>query len=126
MTPLSLFLNPYTKLPRSGWRALLFTCLLIAPDVLLSSFANSAPAQPSTPLSASAGFIASYVVLVVWALVVSWFCLRFLERLKLRALGLWWHRGWGREVVWGALIAAMMDNGGCWSASDRMRHAPDA
>lgn len=107
MTLTHLFLNPQTKLPRSGWRALLFTLIMIAPNVLLSSFGN-ASTQSSVPLTASAGLIISYFILVIWALLVSWFCLRFFERLKLRALGLTWHRGWWREVGWGVLIAALM------------------
>lgn len=100
-----LILNPQTKLPRSGWRALLFAAILILPDLLLSSFAGSGS---PVPISANAAFILTYAVLVVWAVLVSWFCLRFLERLNLRALGVTWHRGWWRDAVWGVLIAALM------------------
>jgi uncharacterized protein len=105
MTLIHLILNQQTKLPRSGWRALLFAAILTLPNVLLSSFAGSGT---PVPISANAGFIFTYGVLVLWAVLVSWCCLRFLERLNLRALGVTWHYGWWRDVAWGVLIAALM------------------
>lgn len=108
MTLAHLFLNPQTRLPRSGWRALLFAVLLLLPEAVLSAFTHAAPSESATALSASLGFIISYALVVGWVVLVSWVCLRFLERLKLRALGLAWYRGWWRDVVWGVLIAALM------------------
>jgi len=52
--------------------------------------------------------ILSYALLIAWVVAVSWLCLRFLERLKLSALGFALYRGWFRDVMKGCVVAAAM------------------
>jgi membrane protease YdiL (CAAX protease family) len=52
--------------------------------------------------------IMGYAVLVIWVVAVSWLCLRFLEGLKLSALGFALYTGWFRDVLKGCVTAALM------------------
>jgi uncharacterized protein len=46
--------------------------------------------------------------MVLYVGAVSWFCLRFLERMKFSALGFVLHRGWFGDVLKGCAIGALM------------------
>src|SRR5262245_1292646 len=52
--------------------------------------------------------ILSYAVLVLWVAAVSWFCLRFLERMKISSLGFALRGAWLGDVLKGCATAAMM------------------
>jgi membrane protease YdiL (CAAX protease family) len=105
---MELFINPQTKLLRSGWRAGLFVALLNAPRLVLNLFLTPGPAKSMAAFDVSVETILAEVLLVVWVVAVSWFCLSFLERLKLPALGFAPHSGWLRDVFKGLLVSALM------------------
>lgn len=108
----NLFLNPETKLLRGGWRALAFLFVLTLPqwivDVFFKSGVQSGETQTSAVFEASPAMIFTYVVLVAWVLLISWLCLRFLDRMSLRSLGFAFHSNWQREVLLGFTISATM------------------
>lgn len=103
MNVLAIFINPETKLLRSGWRLLAFAGLIF--PLLLSG--GSGKAEDST-FEIGLGMIVIYVVVIIWVGAASWLCLKFLDRLGLAALGLTWHRGWRREVLLGCAVSAAM------------------
>lgn len=104
---LSLFLDPVTKLLRSGWRALLFLLLSPFAFILLAPFL---PASEASAGGVAVNFptIFTYTIQVAWLLLASWVCLKYLERMRLTSLGLAFFRGWWREVWLGFGIAALM------------------
>ncbi len=108
MNTTDFFINPQTKLLRSGWRALAFMFVLILPQWLMSVLFKSASSGESSVFEASIGMILVYVILVGWVLLLSWASLRFLDRLKFGALGFSLHSTWRREVLLGFAISAAM------------------
>lgn len=100
--------NPQTGLLRSGWRAGIFVTLFFLPRVILDLLLPPKPAGIAAGFEVSFGMALTYVVLIVWLMAVSWFCLRFLERLKLSSLGFALHSGWGRDVLKGCAMGATM------------------
>lgn len=108
MSTSNLFINPQTKLLRSGWRALAFLVVLTLPQWLGSALFHSSESQTSAVFEASLAMIFTYAVLVAWVLLISWLCLRFLDRMSLRSLGFAFHPNWWREILLGFAISAMM------------------
>ncbi len=108
MNTTDFFINPETKLLRSGWRALAFMFVLILPQWLMSVLFKSASSGEGSAFEVSTGMIWVYAILVGWALLVSWVGLRFLDRLKFGALGFSLHSAWRREVLFGLAISAAM------------------
>src|SRR5207249_7294352 len=100
MNLVAIFINPETRLLRSGWRMLVFMILVSIPNFFFT-------AENST-FEIGWRMIASYVVWVIWVGLVSWVCLKFLDRLSFGALGLMLHRGWQREVLLGCVVSAVM------------------
>lgn len=103
MNLVAIFINPETRLLRSGWRLLVFMVLTFP----LWPLGGSGEAQSST-FKIGWELIATYVILIIWVVVPSWVCLKFLDRLSFGALGLTWQRGWQREVLLGCVISAVM------------------
>ncbi len=108
MNTTDFFINPQTKLLRSGWRALAFMFVLILPQWLMSALFKSTSSGESSVFEVSIGIILVYIILVGWALLVSWASLRFLDRLRFGALGFSLHSTWRREVLFGFAISAAM------------------
>lgn len=108
MNTTNFFFNPQTKLLRSGWRALFFMFVLTLPKLLMFNSSQSAASQTGSSIEANLATIFVYVILIGWAVLVSWASLRFLERLNLRSLGFSLHKGWWREIILGFVIAALM------------------
>jgi uncharacterized protein len=107
----SIFIDPQTKLVRSGWRAAVF--ILISPFlfILLSFLLIPSATQRESPapsISIDWPTILTYVVQILWAVGASWVCLKFLERMQLASLGFTFFRGWWRETWLGFVIAALM------------------
>ncbi len=102
------FINPQTRLLRSGWRAAIFVALFFLPRVILDLLLPPRPAGTAAGFEVSFGMTLTYVVLIVWLMVISWLCLRFLERLKLSSLGFALRSGWGRDVLKGCAMGATM------------------
>jgi membrane protease YdiL (CAAX protease family) len=112
MNPATVFINPETRLLRSGWRAFLFLMLARVPEVFIGLIVvllsrGNVPAMESA-FSGGPEMIAVYVILAAWLLVLSWACLKFLERMNLSSLGFGFYRGWGRDVLLGCAVAAAM------------------
>src|SRR5262245_13992879 len=112
MNPTELILNPQTGLLRAGWRAAIFIALLDSPYlifVLLPKNVETSPvAAPIVAVDVSPGMILTYAVMIAWGVAVSWICLRFLERMKLSALGFALHKGWFGDVLKGCALGGVM------------------
>jgi membrane protease YdiL (CAAX protease family) len=104
MKPTAIFINPETQLLRSGWRLLIFLAILS----LYQFFVIGGSGAGTGTFQVGWEMIGAYVVSVIWVVMVSWLCLKFLDRLTLGALGLTLHRGWWREVWLGCAISAAM------------------
>jgi hypothetical protein len=103
----NLFIDPQTRLLRSGWRALLY--LLLSPLVFLvlgPLLARSGAEGGGIGLNLPT--IMTYAVQVAWLLIAAWICLKWLEKLRLASLGFGFFRGWWRETWLGFAIAALM------------------
>jgi membrane protease YdiL (CAAX protease family) len=111
MNPTEFILNPQTGLLRAGWRAAIFIALLNSPYLiygLLQKPAETPVAAPVVAVDVSPGTILTYAVLVAWAVAVSWICLRFLEKMKLPAVGFALHEGWFGDVLKGCAVGGLM------------------
>lgn len=102
-----IFINEFGRL-RSGWRLLIFAAAFIALIFLLTSVVRvvyflTGPHGPG----GTADIIAEFVyrgVLLGAALGAGYFCTRFLEGLPWRSLGLTFHSGWLRDLIFGFVI----------------------
>lgn len=108
MNTTNFFINPQTKLLRSGWRALAFMFVLTLPKFLMFNSNQSAAAQTGSSIEVNLATIFVYAILIGWAVLVSWASLRFLDRMPLRSLGFSLHGGWWREIILGFGISALM------------------
>jgi len=108
MNSTELLLNPRTGLLRSGWRAAIFLALLYSPILVLESFLKREGTVAAPGVDVSLEMILTYVVSNAWIVAVSWVCLRFLERMKLSALGFAFHSGWFSDVLKGCATGALM------------------
>lgn len=112
----SIFIDPQTKLLRSGWRILIFLFLVLLPFALIllasylssghSSSAQRVSGEPEIAVNSST--IITYVVQVAWLLIASGACLKYLEQMRLASLGFGFYRGCWREIWLGLVIAALM------------------
>jgi membrane protease YdiL (CAAX protease family) len=108
MTLRQVFINPVGRL-RSGWRVLIFLSIFIVISIVLG-FAATKSSQLAIRLAPSRS-VAHYLenliirsVLLTAALVAGYLCTRWLEGLPWRALGLWFHARWLRDLVLGSII----------------------
>ncbi len=103
-----VFINSAGRL-RSGWRLLVFVLIF-----LLLSFVFGAAARKVSELVvqfAPARGVAHYienlifrVIVLAVALTAGFICTRWLEGLPWRALGLWFHSYWARDLFVGSVI----------------------
>jgi uncharacterized protein len=109
MQPITLFLNPRTKLLRSGWRVLLFCAITLLPRLitLFLSPTNQVGSREAT-FAADWAMVIVYCALIAWIGLVSWLCLYMLERLPFASLGYSFYSGWWRDVLSGCVIGALM------------------
>jgi len=108
MNSTKFFLNPRTGLLRAGWRAAIFIALLNAPYLIPRLFLKPAEKTSAAVFDVSFEMILTYALLIAWVVAVSWICLRFLEGLRLSALGFAPHEGWLSDVLKGCLTGALM------------------
>jgi len=108
MNPTELILNPQTGLLRAGWRAAIFIALLNSPYLIYGLLPKTAETSPVAAIDASPGTILTYAVLIAWTVAGSWICLRFLESMKLSALGFALRGDWFGGVIKGCAISSMM------------------
>lgn len=108
MNTIDFFINPQTRLLRSGWRVLAFLFVLTLPQWLMTAMLKP-PSQETSPVfDVSLGMILVYVILVGWVLLVSWGSLRLMDRLPLRSLGFSLHSNWRREILFGLALSLTM------------------
>jgi membrane protease YdiL (CAAX protease family) len=108
MKPLSLFINPNTRLLRGGWRLAIFIILMSLPSVIGSLIVNSGSSSTPQPPSVNIVTIIFYCLMIGWTIFVSWLCLRLFENLPLAVLGCLPHRGWGYHLLLGVVISGLM------------------
>jgi membrane protease YdiL (CAAX protease family) len=107
----NIFVNEVGRL-RSGWRLAFYAFLFIATILLLETFLRVAYVIGRTfiPPLPHAGYLANMVyrfTLVAAAVGVGYFCVRKLEDLPWRSLGLTLHYRWGRDLVIGTVIGVV-------------------
>ena len=109
MSPIELILNPQTGLLRAGWRAAIFFALLFSPYLIYGLLPKTAETTtPVAVIDVNPETILSYGVYVIWAMAISWICLRFLERMKISSLGFAFRGGWFGDVLKGCAVGALM------------------
>jgi membrane protease YdiL (CAAX protease family) len=102
------FINPNGRL-RSGWRLLIFAALYFFLFFLLETGARIVYAvvlqvAPSPRLGSYLESFLFRLTLLATALIAGFICTRWLDGLPWRALGLWLHAGWLRDLIIGAVI----------------------
>jgi len=102
-----IFINEFGRL-RSGWRVVIFVAVLIALFLVLVTVGRIIVVVIDPHGSSRlAQFIAELVFrfgLLAAALGAGYFCVRYLEGLPWRSLGLTFHAGWLRDLVFGCVI----------------------
>jgi len=102
-----LFINSAGRL-RSGWRLLIFILVYSLLFKLLREIGQLGSMAATRTLGrAVGGYIGNFIfrlVLLFAALGAGYFCTRLLEGLPWRALGLWFHSGWWRDLLVGSAI----------------------
>ena len=102
-----VFVNSAGRL-RSGWRLLVFIFVYVCLLFLLGAAARLVYAvafyAPGGSRGAYVQNIIFRLILLVAALGAGYICTRWLEGLPWRALGLWLHAGWMRDLFVGSLI----------------------
>jgi membrane protease YdiL (CAAX protease family) len=103
-----LFFNRAGRL-RSGWRLGIFTLLVVALMVLATSLVRIVYvlawlAHSNATLGAYLEDVVFRILILTSALLAGWICNYWLEGLPWRALGLWFHPHWLRDLWVGSLI----------------------
>jgi uncharacterized protein len=102
-----IFINEFGRL-RSGWRLLIFSAAFIALIFLITTVLRIVllVIEPRVPAGIAQGVaeLVFRVGLLIAALGAGYFCARFLEGLPWRSLGLTFHSGWWRDLVFGFVI----------------------
>jgi membrane protease YdiL (CAAX protease family) len=104
----NIFINSAGRL-RSGWRLLVFLLVYLCILFLLSSLARLAYAVAlnTVPQRIGGDYVQNVIfrlIMLITALAAGLICTRWLEGLPWRALGLWFHEGWLRDLIVGSLI----------------------
>jgi membrane protease YdiL (CAAX protease family) len=103
-----LFINSAGRL-RSGWRLLIFAALFVTIEFLLATagrlvYAVAVQVAPGRDLSSLFENIVYRSLLLLGALIAGFICTRWLEGLPWRALGLWFHQRWLRDMLFGSAV----------------------
>ena len=103
-----IFINDVGRL-RSGWRASIFVLAFIAAMILITAVLRIGymlfhTVTPALPYAKELEELVSRVALILGALVAGYLCVRFLEGLPWRSLGLTIHSGWLRDFLIGSVV----------------------
>ena len=103
-----IFINDFDRL-RSGWRVLVFSCaftaaLLLLVSVLRVVYLAYLALAPVAPPSRFVPDMIYRISLLTAALGAGYLCVRFLEGLPWRSLGLILHEGWFRDLLIGSVM----------------------
>ena len=103
-----VFINSAGR-PRSGWRLLIFVLLFLILSFLFGGATKIVSQLMANVMPASG--VAHYlenlifrIIFLVVALIAGFICTRWLEGLPWRALGLGFHAGWLRDLLFGSVI----------------------
>lgn len=105
---LKILINDFGRL-RSGWRLLLYVFAFFAASILITTLLRIVyfPLQAAAPRLPHADFIFEIIFrigVLAAALAAGYFCVRMLEALPWRSLGLTLHPGWFRDLLIGSAI----------------------
>lgn len=108
MDPYSIIFNKFGRL-RSGWRLAIYVLAFIALWILLETFVRllyiaGRTFIPSYSYASYFANIAYRFVVLAAGLGAGYFCVRLLENLPWRSLGLTLHRRWVRDLIVGTAI----------------------
>lgn len=103
-----LFINSAGRL-RSGWRLLIFAALFVTIEFLLATagrlvYALVIQVAPDRDLGSFFENIVFRSLLLLGALIAGFICTRWLEGLPWRAMGLWFHQRWLRDMLFGSAV----------------------
>ena len=106
-----VFINPVGRL-RSGWRVLIFVGVYICLLLLLTTaarlvYALALHVAPGRSLGAYFENVVFRLILLLASLGAGYICTRWLEGLPWRALGLWLHARWLRDLLVGSVIGVV-------------------
>lgn len=106
-----VFINPAGRL-RSGWRLLIFIGVYIGLLLLLTTAARlvytiALHVAPGRSLGAYFENVVFRLILLLASVGAGFICARWLEGLPWRALGLWPHAGWLRDLLVGSVIGVV-------------------
>jgi membrane protease YdiL (CAAX protease family) len=109
MNPYAPFLNSAGRL-RSGWRLGIFVVAFAALMFLLGGLVRGTLVVGAL-LHLNSHYLINELIfrmtLLSGALLAGWLCTRWLEGLPWRALGLWFHSGWARDLLVGSVIGGV-------------------
>lgn len=108
MTIRDIFFNPYGRL-RSGWRAAIFTVAFVVVSTLIGSFTFLASTQLSQDEVSQTYFyfIAVNPFVFLAALLIGWLCVRFLENLPFKSLGVSFSQNWFKDLILGLIVGIL-------------------
>ena len=98
---------------RSFWRALVFLLLSFAAlGIIVAQFSYVLVmfwGEPRTNrfLDGIGGFVVQATLTFGVMLATGYLCGKYLEKLSFRAFGLWFHKGWARDLAWGTVVGAL-------------------
>jgi membrane protease YdiL (CAAX protease family) len=103
-----VFINHAGRL-RSSWRLMIFIVIFLILSLLfgVATKTISELALEFTPTGGVARYLENFIfklILLMVALLAGYICTRWLEGLPWRALGLWFHTGWARDLFFGSVI----------------------
>jgi membrane protease YdiL (CAAX protease family) len=103
-----VFINSAARL-RSGWRLLVFVLVYVGILFLLTAvvrivYAAAVQLMPGRTFGEYLQNLVFRLILLIAALTAGFICTRWLEGLPWRALGLWFHSDWLRDLIVGSAI----------------------
>ena len=108
MTLRHIFINDVGRL-RSGWRLVIFVLTYVVLFYLITTLVRVAYALgnllfPNVTLHGNLQDLVFRIILLVSSLLAAYLCTRWLEGLPWRAIGLWLHARWFRDLLIGSAI----------------------
>jgi uncharacterized protein len=105
------FFNSVGRL-RSGWRAAIFASLNVLFtaifSVILFLIIRAATSDNDMSfLSTSSGMVVTSLYSLILAVLVSWFCGKFLEDLPFTAVGWSFHKSWFTQTIFGLIVGVI-------------------
>ncbi len=107
MKPEKIFINRFGRL-RSGWRFVVFTILFACFGGAFAAVAEFALTKAAIDVGSGSvlNLLLNSLTSFAAALLVGWFCGKYLENLPFRALGAWFTRNWLKDLLLGILFGA--------------------